>query len=88
MIRTHTCYSAVCDACGETLRDPDSEAEVLFDTETEAQQTARAFGWPISTIALICPERDPEHQAAIDALMPAEPMPTNQPELPVEEPRP
>lgn len=43
MIRAHACYSAVCDACGEPLRDPDSEAEVHFDTETEARSVARAF---------------------------------------------
>lgn len=81
MIRPHACYSAVCDACGEPLRDPDSEAEVHFDTEAEARKVARAFQWPVTTTALICPERDTEHQAAIDGLMPAEPMPSNQPTL-------
>lgn len=88
MIRTHSCYSAVCDACGEPLRDPDSEAEVHFATEAEARTTARSFRWPVTSSALICPETDRAHQDAIDALMPAEPMPSNQPELPAEESRP
>ena len=82
MIRTHSCYSVTCDVCADPLRDPESEATAHFDTEAEARKTARAFRWPVTTGALICPERDPEHQAAIDALMPAEPVPSNQPTLP------
>ncbi|BBB01051.1 hypothetical protein RVR_8287 [Actinacidiphila reveromycinica] len=81
MIRAHACYSAVCDACGEPLRDPDSEAEVHFATEDEARRVARSYRWPVTSGALICPETDPEHQAALDRLMPAEPMPLNQPTL-------
>lgn len=80
-IRTHACYSATCDACGQPLRDPDSEAAVHFATETEARTTARSFGWPVTTGALICPERDAQHQAALDQLMPAEPVAPNQPPL-------
>lgn len=81
MIQSHTCFSAACDACGEPLRDPDSEAEVHFDSEAEARRSARAFRWPVTSGALICPTEDRPHQAAIDALMPAEPQPANQPTL-------
>lgn len=88
MIRTHSCYTPVCDVCDEPLRDPDSEAEVHFDTETEARRVARSFRWPVTTSTLICPATDQEHQAALDQIMPAEPLPSNQPELPTEEPRP
>jgi hypothetical protein len=81
VIRTHSCVTVACDVCDEPLRDPDSEAEVHFATEDEARTVARSFRWPVTTAALICPATDPEHQAAIDALMPAEPMPDNQPTL-------
>jgi hypothetical protein len=84
VIRTHSCYTPVCDVCDEPLRDPDFEAEVHFPTEAEARAVARSYRWPVTTGALICPERDPAHQAAIDQLMPAEPMPANQPTLPEE----
>lgn len=80
-ILTHTCHSIACDACGETLRDPDSEAVVHFDTETEARRTARAHLWPVTSGPLICPTGDRAHQAAIDALMPAEPPRLDQPSL-------
>lgn len=88
MIRTHSCYSAICDVCKEPVRDPDSEATVHFDTEADARTAARAQGWLVTPTIVICPWRDQDHQDAIDALMPAEPMPSNQPELPAEESRP
>lgn len=81
MIRSHTCCSVACDVCGEPLRDPDSEGPIHFTTEAEARIVARAFQWPVTSDALICPVDDRAHQAGIDALMPAEPMPSNQPTL-------
>lgn len=87
MIRTHACYSAICDVCKDPVRDPESEATVHFDAEADARKAARAEGWLVTPADLICPWRDQDHQAAIDALMPAEPIPSNQPTLD-EEPQP
>jgi hypothetical protein len=81
VIRSHECFSAVCDVCEEPLCDVESEGVIHFDTEANARRTARAFRWPVTSGALICPTEDRQHQAAIDALMPAEPVPTNQPTL-------
>lgn len=80
-IRQHSCISLACDVCKDPLRDIESEATVHFDTDTEATTTARALHWLVTAEALICPWLDQEHQDAIDALMPAEPMPLNQPTL-------
>jgi hypothetical protein len=81
VIRPETCYTAECDVCGETLADYESEVRLHFAGEDGARAAARAYRWPVTTSALICDTEDAAHQVAIDALMPAEPMPLNQPTL-------
>lgn len=81
MIRTHACFSVVCDVCADPLRDVESEATVHFETEVEARKVARAARWLVTPTAVICPWGDQDHHGAIDALMPAEPQPANQPTL-------
>lgn len=78
-IRVHSCMSIACDVCGADLTDFDSGAVMHFDTEAEGHQAARRDFWPVaSATALICPAEDSGHQAAMDALLPAEPASPNQ----------
>jgi hypothetical protein len=83
-IKTRACVTVVCDVCGETLTDPESEATVHFPDADEAQKTAHGYQWLVlSNGEFLCVDRDPEHQAFLDALMPPEPVfvPTGQLDL-------
>lgn len=43
----HTAYTAVCNACGKTLQDPDGNTRT-FATNIAAIQAARTEGWAVN----------------------------------------
>lgn len=74
-IRTHTCLTVTCNACGQPLHDFEFEAPIHFDTLAEALKTARHYRWSVVLgDQFVCTERDADHQAFLDKLMPPEPV--------------
>lgn len=73
-ITTHTCITVACDVCEQPLEAFEDEGIIHFANLTEARSLARHYRWTaLSSGEFLCPERDPEHQAFLDALMPPEP---------------
>jgi hypothetical protein len=72
-VKTHTCLTIACDVCREEYR-PDDYA-VHFADLAEARSLTRVEGWTITAdLKAICGTEDEDHQAALDALMPPEPV--------------
>lgn len=72
-VKTHTCLTIACDVCGATY-EPD-DYTVHFTDLAEARTLTRAEGWTITADRkAICGTEDDDHQAALDALMPPEPI--------------
>lgn len=72
-IRTHTCLTIACDVCSITY-EPDDYA-VHFCDLAEARDCTRGEGWTVTADhKAICGNEDDDHQAALDALMPPEPV--------------
>lgn len=62
MIKTRTCYTAVCDACGEQREDEFNLNH--FDTTHNAIWHVRAAGWwATADGTILCDRRDDEHLA-------------------------
>jgi hypothetical protein len=75
-VRTHTCLMLVCDVCGERYQ-PDDYV-VHFADLTEARDLTRADGWTVTADRnVFCGTEDVAHQAALEALMPPEPVSQN-----------
>jgi hypothetical protein len=53
MIKTTTCLSAACDACGYQL-DEDDDGIIHFDTTEAALEYARDAGWWATDKAILC----------------------------------
>lgn len=77
-VRARWCFVAACDVCDETLTDFDTESTLHFDDETTAEQIAQHSKWLVlprtSILRLVCPTEDEQHRAAINALLPPEPV--------------
>jgi len=72
-VKTHTCLTVACDVCGEKYQPDDYS--VHFADLAEARALTRAEGWTITAdLKAICGTEDEDHQAALDALMPPEPV--------------
>lgn len=72
-IQTHTCLTLTCDVCSEKY-EPDDYA-VHFRDIPEARDCTRAEGWTVTADRkVICGTEDDEHRAAVDTLMPPEPV--------------
>lgn len=72
-VKTHTCLAIACDICGNGY-EPDDYA-VHFRDLAEARDCTRREGWTITSDGkVICATGDEPHEAAIDALMPPEPV--------------
>ena len=70
---THTCISIECDICGLEY-DPDGYS-VHFRDLAEARDLTGREGWTVTADGqIICALGDADHQAAIKALMPPEPI--------------
>lgn len=77
-LNAFTAYSVGCDFCTAEVTGEDEET--LWFTETkEALAVARSVRWIVTADGrMICTESDPEHAAAVAAMMPAEPEPSGQ----------
>jgi len=72
-IRSHNCLTVTCDVCGQPYKPDDYD--VHFADVAEARDSTRADGWTITADRkVICGTEDGDHQAALDALMPPEPV--------------
>ena len=72
-IKTHTCLTLTCDICGEKY-EPD-DCTVHFRDITEARDCTRTESWTVTADhKVICATEDDDHQTALDALMPPEPV--------------
>ena len=70
---THSCISLECDLCGLEY-DPEGYS-VHFRDLSEARDLVGREGWTITADGqVICALDDADHQAAIKALMPPEPV--------------
>lgn len=74
MIRKHSCITVACDVCNYTY-DEDESHTVHYADLGEARQALTGTGWTITADGKVfCAADDEEHQAALDALMPPEPV--------------
>ena len=73
MIREHTCITVACDVC-KYAYDEDEYTAHFADLD-EARKALTGTGWTITADRKVfCTADDPDHQAALDALMPPEPV--------------
>lgn len=74
-MKPHPCITVACDACGQPLTDFEFDAPVHFATADEALKMARHYRWSVVLRdQFVCTERDADHQAFLDALLPPEPV--------------
>lgn len=72
-IKTHTCLTLACDVCRIDY-EPD-DYTVHFRDVAEARDCTLREGWTVTANGkVICGTEDDDHQAAMDALMPPEPV--------------
>jgi hypothetical protein len=73
VIREHTCITVACDVCG--YKYDEDEYTAHFADLGEARRALTGTGWTITADRKVfCASDDTEHQAALDALMPPEPV--------------
>lgn len=73
MIREHACITLACDVC-KYVYDED-EYVAHFANLDEARKALTETGWTVTADRKIfCATDDTEHQAALDELMPPEPV--------------
>lgn len=73
-IKTLTCVTVSCDVCEQPLEDFEDITVHCADAG-EARVIARSYRWnALSGGEFVCPERDDEHQAFLDQLLPPEPV--------------
>jgi hypothetical protein len=74
-MKPHTCIVVTCEVCEGPLEDVEFESPVHFVSVADALKMARHYRW---TVVLrdqfVCPERNADHQAFLDALLPPEPV--------------
>ncbi|MER5843250.1 hypothetical protein ABT099_23720 [Streptomyces prasinus] len=72
-IKTHACITVACDICKYAYDEDEYTAH--FTNLAEARKALAGTGWTITADAKVfCTTEDAEHQAALDALMPPEPV--------------
>ncbi|MBP5913205.1 hypothetical protein F3K34_13275 [Streptomyces sp. LBUM 1486] len=72
-ITAHACITIACDVCKYVFDEDEYTAH--FTDLAEARKTIEDTGWTITADSKIfCGADDTEHQAALDALMPPEPV--------------
>lgn len=73
MIREHACITVACDVCKYAYDEEEYTAH--FASLDEARKVLTGTGWTITADRKVfCASDDMEHQAALDALMPPEPV--------------
>ncbi|MEU9077642.1 hypothetical protein [Kitasatospora sp. NPDC048538] len=86
-IKTVTCHVAVCDVCATVFgSDHDDECAIHCTTRESAIDTVRDDPeWLVTTDGrVICLLSDPDHQAALDALLPPAPAAVCDGQLPLD----
>jgi hypothetical protein len=74
MIREHACITVACNVC-KYAYDEDESYTVHFADLDDARKVLTGTGWTITADRKVfCASGDMEHQAALDALMPPEPV--------------
>lgn len=77
-LNAFTAYTVGCDFCTAEVTGEDEET-LWFTEPAEARKVALSLRWIVTADwQMICPEADPEHAAAVAAMMPAEPEPEGQ----------
>lgn len=72
-IATHTCITVACDVC--KYKFDEDEYTVHFADLAEARKALAGTGWTVTADSKVfCGSDDADHQAALDALMPPEPV--------------
>jgi hypothetical protein len=72
-IAEHACITVKCDICGYAYDEDEYTAH--FADLAEARKALDGTGWTITfDRKVFCASGDTEHQAALDALMPSEPV--------------
>jgi hypothetical protein len=72
-IADHTCITVACDVCNYAYDEDEYTAH--FADLDEARKALTGTGWTITADRKVfCASGDMEHQAALDALMPPEPV--------------
>jgi hypothetical protein len=72
-IKTHACITVTCDLCRYTWDEDEYTAH--FADLNEARRALVGTGWTITADRKVfCASGDTEHQTALDALMPPEPV--------------
>jgi hypothetical protein len=73
MIREHACITVACDVCKYAYDEDEYTAH--FTSLDDARKVLSGTGWTITADRKVfCTSSDMEHQAALDALMPPEPV--------------
>lgn len=73
MIREHACITVACDVCKYAYDEEEYTAH--FAGLDDARKVLAGTGWTITADRKVfCASGDLEHQAALDALMPPEPV--------------
>lgn len=73
MIREHTCITIACDICNYAYDE--DEYTTHFHNLDEARKALAGTGWTITADRKVfCTSDDKDHQTALDALMPPEPV--------------
>ncbi|QES45212.1 hypothetical protein DEJ49_33270 [Streptomyces venezuelae] len=73
-IKTHTCLTVDCDACGKPMEDEEGNAFHFADL-AQARAMVREFQWSaLSCREFVCDRDDAAHQHYFDQLMPPEPV--------------
>ena len=72
-IRDHACITVACDICKYAYDEDEYTAH--FADLAEARKVLAGTGWTITADRKVfCASGDTEHQTALDALMPPEPV--------------
>ena len=72
-ITAHACITVACDVCKYAFDEDEYTAH--FADLTEARKAIEDSGWTVTADGKVfCGADDAEHQAALDALMPPEPV--------------
>ncbi|MEV0015406.1 hypothetical protein [Streptomyces tendae] len=72
-IKNHACVTVACEVCGYTWDEDEYTAH--FADLNEARKALTGTGWTITADRKVfCASDDVDHQAALDALMPPEPI--------------
>lgn len=64
--RQHTCFTVICDVCGDEHENDESGAALHYEDREHAAEDARDHDWAATEDAVraVCPAGDEAHDAA------------------------